>query len=139
MYNDLVNIVIVFIVSWVQSYDIILKVVSVVYGKYANKLRMESVANQRIMKSYALHPMEFSNPTAENKGERSPERAMRAQAVGEIPKGWNPCKWCNVYISAEGPTDCSVNPSHPFFVKNIPGLQQKRTAQGIVYLVRKRG
>ena len=25
---------------------------------------MESIANQRIMKSYASHPMEFSNPTA---------------------------------------------------------------------------
>jgi hypothetical protein len=51
-------------VSRVQSYDNILKVVSVAYGKYANKLNMESIANQRIMKSYASHPMEFSNPTA---------------------------------------------------------------------------
>jgi hypothetical protein len=43
-----------------QSYDIILKVVSVAYGKDANEAKQETATNQRIMKKRTLHPMETS-------------------------------------------------------------------------------
>jgi hypothetical protein len=41
-----------------QSYDIILKVVSLAYGKDVNKIKTEVATNQRIMKNQALNPME---------------------------------------------------------------------------------
>ncbi len=42
----------------VQSYDIILKVVSVAYGKNANKGKIKIAKDQRVIKSRAQHPME---------------------------------------------------------------------------------
>jgi hypothetical protein len=42
----------------VQSYDNILKVVSVAYGKDANKNNLETAKNQQIIKKGTLHPME---------------------------------------------------------------------------------
>jgi hypothetical protein len=45
-------------ISRLQSYDIISKVVSVSYGKDANKKNMETAKNQQIMKRGTLHPME---------------------------------------------------------------------------------
>ena len=59
MYNDLVNIVITFLmISWVQSYDYFLKVVSVAYGKDKSKRKRETATNQYIMKSSTRYPME---------------------------------------------------------------------------------
>jgi hypothetical protein len=46
MYNALLYIDIVFITSRLQRYDIILNVVSVTYGKDANKVKAKSAANQ---------------------------------------------------------------------------------------------
>ena len=59
MYNDLINIVIVFfMISRLQSYGVILKSVSVSYGKYSSKEKLEIVANQRIIKYRTLLSME---------------------------------------------------------------------------------
>jgi hypothetical protein len=41
-----------------QRYDNILNVVSVTYGKDANKVKAKSAANQQIMKYRSLYPME---------------------------------------------------------------------------------
>lgn len=41
-----------------QSYDIILKVISVAYGKYANTTKAETAKNQMVMKNSTQQPME---------------------------------------------------------------------------------
>jgi hypothetical protein len=41
-----------------QSYDNILKVVSVAYGKYANREKTKIAKNQTVMKSRTQQPME---------------------------------------------------------------------------------
>ena len=41
-----------------QSYDIILKVVSVAYGKYANTTKAETAKNQMVIKNSTQQPME---------------------------------------------------------------------------------
>ena len=47
MYNDLVNIATDFLmISRLQSYDNISKVVSVAYGKDTNGIKLEAAANQ---------------------------------------------------------------------------------------------
>ena len=45
-------------ISRLQSYDIIPKVVSVSYGKHASIMKKETITNQWIMKSRLLRPME---------------------------------------------------------------------------------
>ena len=61
MYNDRVNIVIIFFVaSRVQSYDIISKTVSVAYGKHVSKMKRQTTTNQLIMDKRQLLPMEIS-------------------------------------------------------------------------------
>jgi hypothetical protein len=45
-------------ISWVQSYDYFLKVVSVAYGKDESKAKRETATNQYIMKSSTRYPME---------------------------------------------------------------------------------
>ena len=59
MYNVLINIATDYmIVSRLQSYDIISKVVSVAYGKCASKMEKEIAANQWIMICCIPPPME---------------------------------------------------------------------------------
>ena len=59
MYNDLVNIATDFLmISRLQSYDIISKVVSVAYGKDTNGIKLETATNQRITERRTLQPME---------------------------------------------------------------------------------
>ena len=56
MYNVRIDIVVV--LNWVQSYDIFRNVVSVAYGKYADKGELNNAANQRVTKDRAKYPME---------------------------------------------------------------------------------
>lgn len=55
MYNVRVNIDVVILL---QRYDIFSNVVSVTYGKYANKGKMETAVNQTIAQSKPKPPME---------------------------------------------------------------------------------
>jgi hypothetical protein len=45
-------------ISRLQSYGVILKSVSVAYGKYSSKEKLEIVANQRIIENRTLLSME---------------------------------------------------------------------------------
>jgi hypothetical protein len=44
--------------SRLQRYDVFPKVVSIAYGKCANKMKPETIKNQRIMKTSSPRPME---------------------------------------------------------------------------------
>ena len=56
MYNDLMNMI--FVVSRLQSYDAILNVVSVAYGKYEKSKESEYATNECVMWNRPLHTME---------------------------------------------------------------------------------
>jgi len=46
------------VINWVQSYDILLNVVSFAYGKYAIRQKTKATGNQPVSETGTEHPME---------------------------------------------------------------------------------